>query len=214
MDPTIKSVGGIGGKYVRRKVAELASDPANVRKHNEKNLDAIKASLTRFGQQKPIVIDKSGVVRAGNGTLAAAKALGWAEIDCVETELEGAEATAYAIADNRTAELAEWDEAALTAVLQSLEHEDAGLLEAAGFTGDELEKMTGQFGVDEAGMPSLASGDREPFQQMTFTLHDSQAELVKRALGIAKDNGGAVSDVNENSNGNALAWIAEQALGG
>lgn len=84
MDPTIKSVGGIGGKYVRRKVAELASDPANVRKHNEKNLDAIKASLTRFGQQKPIVIDKSGVVRAGNGTLAAAKALGWAEIDCVE----------------------------------------------------------------------------------------------------------------------------------
>lgn len=144
MDPTIKSVGGIGGKYVRRKVAELASDPANVRKHNEKNLDAIKASPTRFGQQKPIVIDKSGVVRAGNGTLAAAKALGWAEIDCVETELEGAEATAYAIADNRTAELAEWDEAALTAVLQSLEHEDAALLEAAGFDQRELDKLMAQ----------------------------------------------------------------------
>lgn len=144
MDPTIKSVGGIGGKYVRRKVAELASDPANVRKHNEKNLDAIKASLTRFGQQKPIVIDKSGVVRAGNGTLAAAKALGWAEIDCVETELEGAEATAYAIADNRTAELAEWDEAALTAVLQSLEHEDAALLEAAGFDQRDLDKLMAQ----------------------------------------------------------------------
>lgn len=133
MAETSKTTGGIGGKYVRRKVAELSADPANVRKHNDKNLDAIKASLLRFGQQKPIVIDSSGVVRAGNGTLAAAKALGWAEIDCVQTELSGAEATAYAIADNRTAELAEWDEAALTATLQALEHEDATLLEAAGF---------------------------------------------------------------------------------
>lgn len=133
--------GGIRGRYARRKVAELAPDPANVRTHNEKNLDAIKASLLRFGQQKPIVIDSSGVVRAGNGTLAAAKALGWDEIDCVESELTGAEATAYAIADNRTAELAEWDEAALTAVLQSLEHEDAALLEAAGFDNKALNAL-------------------------------------------------------------------------
>ncbi len=144
MKSATKSLGGIGGKYVRRKVAELASDPANVRKHNERNLDAIKASLLRFGQQKPIVIDKTGVVRAGNGTLAAAKALGWAEIDCVESELEGAEATAYAIADNRTAELAEWDDAALTAVLQSLEHEDAALLDAAGFDQRDLDKLVAQ----------------------------------------------------------------------
>ncbi len=143
--------GGLGGKYARRKVAELLSDPANVRKHSDKNLDAIKASLLRFGQQKPIVIDSSGVVRAGNGTLAAAKALGWAEIDCVESELQGAEATAYAIADNRTAELAEWDEAALTATLQSLEHEDAALLDAAGFTIDELKTLAMDFQPDPSG---------------------------------------------------------------
>lgn len=81
MPKAATTMGGIGGKYVRRKVADLALDPANARKHSDKNLAAIKASLTRFGQQKPIVIDSSGVVRAGNGTLAAAKALGWAEID-------------------------------------------------------------------------------------------------------------------------------------
>src|SRR5262249_46324156 len=50
-------------------------DPANVRLHDERNLEAIKSSLARFGQQKPIVVDRQGVVRAGNGTHAAAKAL-------------------------------------------------------------------------------------------------------------------------------------------
>lgn len=139
-----RNAGGIRGRYARRRVAELVCDPANVRKHGEKNLEAIKASLTRFGQQKPIVIDSSGVVRAGNGTLAAAKALGWAEIDCVVSDLSGAEASAYAIADNRTAELAEWDEAVLTATLQSLEAEDPSLLLDAGYDPKELAKLVAQ----------------------------------------------------------------------
>lgn len=64
-------------------IDSLVFDPANVRKHPEKNLATIKASLLRFGQQKPIVVDANGVVRAGNGTLAAAKALGWKEIRIV-----------------------------------------------------------------------------------------------------------------------------------
>ncbi|MGA1718738.1 MAG: ParB N-terminal domain-containing protein, partial [Aquiluna sp.] len=38
-------------------IAELDLDPANVRQHDEKNLAAIKSSLKRFGQQKPIVVD-------------------------------------------------------------------------------------------------------------------------------------------------------------
>jgi DNA modification methylase len=83
-------------------------DPANVRKHPEKNIGVIKASLARFGQQKPIVVDALGIVRAGNGTWTAAKELGWKEIKIVRTELVGAEATAYSIADNRSSELAEW----------------------------------------------------------------------------------------------------------
>ena len=91
-------------------IDSLQFDPANVRKHGEKNLAAIKSSLARFGQQKPIVVDANGVCRAGNGTLAAAKALGWKEVAIVRSPLAGAEATAYAIADNRTSELAEWDD--------------------------------------------------------------------------------------------------------
>lgn len=61
-------------------IASLAFDPANVRKHPEANLDAIRASLRRFGQQKPIVVGRDNIVLAGNGLLAAARAEGWEAI--------------------------------------------------------------------------------------------------------------------------------------
>jgi DNA modification methylase len=128
-------------KIERVELSKLAADPANVRKHNSKNLKAIEASLRRFGQQKPIVVDGDGIVRAGNGTLAAAQQLGWTHIDIVRTALKGADATAYAIADNRTAELAEWDEEALAQQLASIQIEDEELAESSGFDTAEIEKM-------------------------------------------------------------------------
>ena len=124
-----------------RKISDVTADPANVRRHPEKNLDSIIGSLKRFGQQKPIVIDGAGVVRAGNGTLAAAIALGWDTIKVVETELTGADAVAYAIADNRTAELAEWDDAALASTLEELQIDDADLAESTGFDEDEIAQL-------------------------------------------------------------------------
>jgi DNA modification methylase len=124
------------------KIAELSLDPSNVRKHSRRNLDAIKASLRKFGQQKPIVVDAKGIVLAGNGTLTAAQELGWTEIQIVRTELAGVEATAFAIADNRTAELAEWEEDKLAQVLQSLKVEDADLLAATGYDAAEVDKMS------------------------------------------------------------------------
>ena len=128
-------------KTVSRKISDLSNDPANARKHNERNIDAIIASLRRFGQQKPIVVDSSGVVRAGNGTLEAARRLGWESIDCVTTSLQGSDAIAYAIADNRTAELAEWDEDTLAAQLNGLLTESEDIALAAGFTPEEIEAM-------------------------------------------------------------------------
>jgi len=130
-------------------IAELDLDPANVRQHDEKNLAAIKSSLKRFGQQKPIVVDPKGIVIAGNGTLTAARALGWDRIRIVRTQLEGSEATAYAIADNRTAELATWDDDALMQQLSALDLEDSALVEAAGFSAAELEGMVDKLLHDE-----------------------------------------------------------------
>jgi DNA modification methylase len=128
-------------KTVSVKIADLSQDPANARKHDDKNIDSIIASLRRFGQQKPIVIDASNVVRAGNGTLEAAKRLGWDSIECVKTDLKGSDAIAYAIADNRTAELAEWDSDILAAQLSGLLTDDEALANAAGFSAEEIEAM-------------------------------------------------------------------------
>lgn len=105
------------------KVSSLIPDPANVRKHPEKNLLAIKGSLARFGQQKPIVVNHKNIVVAGNGTLEAAKSLGWTEIKIVRSDLSGSMATAFAIADNRTSELAEWDDSLLSLQLDALKHD-------------------------------------------------------------------------------------------
>lgn len=108
-------------------IERLTPDPANVRKHDERNLDAIKRSLTAFGQRKPIVCARGNdgqlIVIAGNGTLEAAKALGWTEISITEvpTSWDHDRARAYAIADNRTAELAEWDQVALSSALMDLD---------------------------------------------------------------------------------------------
>ena len=136
-------------------IDSIHADPANVRRHPEKNLAAIKASLARFGQQKPIIVDGDGIVRAGNGTLEAARALGWDKIAVVRTPLKGSEATAYAIADNRTAELAEWDDVGLAEQLRALQSEDIDLA-AVGFEAGEVDAMIGQLAddiLDESAWP-------------------------------------------------------------
>ena len=126
------------------KVKDLLNDPANVRKHDERNIESIKASLQRFGQQKPIVVDGKGIVVAGNGTLMAAKSLGWKDIEIVRTELVGADATAYAIADNRSAELAVWDDDALAQTLEALKTDESIDELVTGFTDQEIEDLIGK----------------------------------------------------------------------
>jgi DNA modification methylase len=120
------------------KLTDLVSDPNNARQHDDKNLEAIKGSLTQFGQRKPIVIGKGDVVIAGNGTLAAAKALGWASIEVVRVpdDWTADQAKAFALADNRTAELASWDEMVLAT--QVIELKEAGF-EVADFGFEAIE---------------------------------------------------------------------------
>lgn len=104
-------------------VESLSFDPNNARKHSEENLLAIQASLEQFGQRKPIVVTANNVVVAGNGTLEAAQVLGWSKIDVVRAPADWSsdEVKAFALADNRTAELAEWDKDILAKQLLDLE---------------------------------------------------------------------------------------------
>lgn len=103
-------------------IVDLIPDPVNARRHSERNLQTIAASLREFGQRRPVVITAGNVVLAGNGTLEAAKRLGWTQIAAVTVPLSWSpeEARAYALADNRTAELATWDGPVLAAQLEKL----------------------------------------------------------------------------------------------
>ena len=103
-------------------IDDLELDPNNARRHSKKNLDAIAGSLEAFGQRKPIVVWRNRVV-AGNGTLVAARSLGWKEIVVAKCpdDWDEVRVKAFALADNRSAELAEWDEQVLTDQLRELE---------------------------------------------------------------------------------------------
>ena len=143
---------------ISRSIDSLSNDPNNARKHDDKNLRAIKGSLKKFGQQKPIVISDKGVVIAGNGTLEAARQLGWAEIDCVISALDNFNASAYSIADNHIATMSTWDDMILGSTLQSL-REDGFDLGEIGFDTSalddpiksEIKEITGakELGEDE-----------------------------------------------------------------
>lgn len=101
----------------------LMFDERNARKHDEKNLKAIAGSLEMFGQRKPIVVTGENVVVAGNGTLEAARSLGWSKIDVVRVpdDWSDDQMKAFALADNKTAELASWNPEVLNAQLRELE---------------------------------------------------------------------------------------------
>ena len=103
-------------------IDDLDLDPRNARKHDAKNLKAIADSLEQFGQRKPIVVWGRTVV-AGNGTLVAARSLGWKEISIarVPDSWSADQVKAYALADNRSAELASWDEQVLASQLLELQ---------------------------------------------------------------------------------------------
>ena len=185
-------------------VSDLYEDPANARGHPDKNIQAITDSLKRFGQTLPLVTLPDGMVVAGNGRLRAMRALGWEECDVVvRGDWSSLDAAAYAIADNRTAELAGWDDEGLRSLLDTMDDE---MLEVLAFSPTDIENLTGQFDVAGVDMPELDDSDRSPFQQMTFTLHEAQALLVDEAISIAKAKG-VDSVLNENTNGNALNAI-------
>jgi hypothetical protein len=126
----------------RVEIESLTPDPRNARTHPTRNLEAIERSLKKFGQQKPIVIDASGLIVAGNGTVIAAQSLGWTHLDAVRSSLIGAELRAFALADNKTSDLAGWDFEMVASILEGIQAEEASLLDATGFLLSDLIPIT------------------------------------------------------------------------
>jgi ParB-like chromosome segregation protein Spo0J len=124
-------------------VDNLVHDPDNARRGD---MAAVRRSLNVFGQRKPVVAKRTGtdsdgrptgIVEAGNTTFAAACDLGWTHIAAVFVDDDATTARAFALADNRTGELATWDENQLAESLAGLEAEDFDLA-TLGWSGAEL----------------------------------------------------------------------------
>jgi len=172
-------------------------NPRQLMKDQYKHL---RDSLERFGFVDPCIInkhpDRENIVIGGHQRIRIAQDLGIKEIPCVEVELDADRERELNIRLNKN--VGEWDWDALA------NYFDVGELTEWGFTDENLFPFDQDYDTDF----SLPDGDKEPFQQMTFTLSDEQAEIVKDKLKIAKQNDFGDTG-NENSNGNALWWICQ-----
>jgi hypothetical protein len=155
-------------------------DPANARRHPKRNIDAIRVSITQFGQRKPVVVYQ-GTVIAGSGTVEAMALEGWDQVAVVDSnDLTEAASRAYAIADNQTGELAEWDLEQLRETLETLPEEYAL---ATGFTPEEREAIAA---LDFEGSKGGAAAEEKPekgeqdFVSISFT--KEQALVIEAAV--------------------------------
>lgn len=181
------------------KIEELIPYTNNPRK-SENSVDLVASSIKNFGFKVPIIIDKQKKIIAGHTRLLAAKKL---KIDYVPVivadDLNENQIKAFRLADNKVAEFSKWDDELLwseISQIDGLEMKDFGfeILNVNDF--DESFK--------------LPDGEKEPFQQMTFTLSDEQAEEIKKLLLIAKKGNKWAGFDNENKNGNALYRVFKE----
>lgn len=164
-----------------RPLAELVPDPRNARQHDARNLEAIRGSVTAFGQLRPLVVQEStGHVVAGNGTLAVLRDLGWTHAAVVVAPLSDAKARAFAIADNRTAELASWDVAQLQAAL--IDPALDGLLDAVGFSAAEIDELirTTDEGAAAAPAPRAPAAPAAPSASTSAPEPETEREREER----------------------------------
>lgn len=138
------------------KIADIRPYEKNPR-FNDDAVDAVAKSIKEFGWRSPIVVDKDFVIVCGHTRYKAAQRLGLAEIPVhVAQDLTPEQIQAYRIADNKTAEIAEWNYDLLPLELQELQDADFDL-SLLGFDSDELEKLLN--GGDDK---MVADGETEP----------------------------------------------------
>ena len=138
-------------------ITSISPDPDNARSHDERDILAKMAILRKYGQQKPLVVDKNDVIVAGNGFYEAARRLEYKTISVVRTGLEGAEARLYAIADNRTGEMSTWNLPVLQATLGVLALDGLDLT-VTGWNDIEIQGMLPDDGLDLDSVESSGEG--------------------------------------------------------
>ncbi len=140
-------------------ISRLFLSPTNPR-HNDAAVPHVIASLNRFKWQQAIVAKRSGEVIAGNTRLKAALKLGLETVPVWWFDGSDLDAVAYAIADNRTHEFAEWNEPELAALLEQLRKEDS--LDGVGFSTEDLDELARQLRDEDADQDLVDDGPEAP----------------------------------------------------
>lgn len=148
-----KSKGAGAMKFVEVSLDDLMPDDHNARVHGERNKKALAESFDKFGAARSIVVDADGKVRAGNGSLEAAREHGIEKAIVIETDgsklvvvkrsdWTPSQGIAYALADNKTTDLSEFDYQIVAEHLRFLQEADGPcLLDATGFSDFEREPL-------------------------------------------------------------------------
>src|SRR6516164_3942385 len=108
---------------------------------NDAGVDAVAASIREFGFRQPVVVDEAGVIIVGHTRYKAAVKLGLKEVPVhVALGLSPAQAKAYRLADNQTAQLSAWDDEKLLQELAQLQEMDFDL-DLTGFSSEDLTRL-------------------------------------------------------------------------
>lgn len=129
------------------RICDLKANPGNARKHDRKQIRQIVDSIKRFGFNNPVLISGGGQIICGHGRVEAAKLLGLEEVPTVSLDhLSPDELRAYALADNRIALGASWDNELLGIELQHLIEIDFDI-SLTGFSTTEIDLTLGEAGA-------------------------------------------------------------------
>lgn len=199
----------VAGKTEMVPIDSIFEDPANSRLHPERNIRSLMASLQRWGQQKPVVVSPKNIIIAGNGTHRAMKAMGYEEIAIVRSDLEGPEATAFGIADNQIALIAEWDFQALSEHVKALSDWEQDFdFQTIGFEAHEIDPMIhADWSPPEV---KKAVDDDVPEMGEPIKCTVEQREIINQAIAIVRRKEGDSSM----SEGRCLELVCSTFLSG
>ena len=189
---------------IKVKVDKVKSNPKNPRLIKDDKFKKLVKSIKDFPEMesvRPIVVNKDMVILGGNMRYKAMIECGYKEVNVEVVDWSEDKQNEFIIKDN--VGFGEWEWEMVANEWDEIELKDWGL-DLPVFTKDSDE-----FGTDF----NLPDGDKAPFQQMTFTLADEQAEQIKNAITDIKQTEEykyCETLGNENTNGNALYLIIMQ----
>ncbi len=137
-------------KIELRPLASLKWAKRSARTHSKKQIAQIASSIRQFGFNVPLLVDPEGVIVAGHGRLEAARLLALVDVPVIPIgHLSAAELRAFALADNKIASLAGWDDDILKIEFEELQTACNFDLEITGFSTTEIDLLSDAAGSED-----------------------------------------------------------------